>query len=126
MTTARSILLIDDDDLFRKALRLTLERAGHAVTEAVDGNDGLRRYGEGTFDLVITDLIMPGKEGLETIRELRAGNPAVRILAMSGGGRIDSRDYLTMAKAFGAMRVLDKPFTERDLIQAIEAILATA
>lgn len=121
MNTSRTILLIDDDDLFRKALRLTLERAGHVVVEAIDGNAGLRCYRSRPFDLVITDLIMPGKEGLETIRELRSMDAGVNIIAMSGGGRIDARDYLTMAKAFGARRVLDKPFSEQDLLQAIDA-----
>ena len=118
-----SILLIDDDDLFRKVVRLMLERAGHTVADAVEGGDGMRQYREKRYDVVITDLIMPGKEGLETIRELRAFDPEARIIAVSGGGRVDSRDYLPMARAFGAGRVLEKPFTDVELLQAIEALV---
>lgn len=119
-----AILLIDDDDLFRKVVRLMLERAGHTVTEALEGEDGLRHYRAQRFDVVITDLIMPGKEGLETIRELRALDPEVKIIAVSGGGRVDSRDYLPMARAFGAARILDKPFTDVALLQAIESLVS--
>ncbi|MBE2214103.1 MAG: response regulator [Opitutaceae bacterium] len=125
MNSAR-ILLIDDDDLFRKATRLTLERAGHMVVEAADGEEGLRRYREGRPDVVILDLIMPGKEGLETIRDLKAHDPAVRILAVSGGGRIDSRDYLPLAQALGAKRILDKPFTEGTLFSVLDELLGGA
>ena len=120
--TARTILLIDDDDLFRKAVRLSLERAGHTVIEAGEGNEGLKCYKSNRCDVVVTDVIMPGKEGLETIRELKSLDPAVKIIAVSGGGRLDSRDYLPMAKAFGAARILDKPFSEQALLEAIEAL----
>ncbi len=125
MTPCR-ILLIDDDDLFRKSVKLMLERAGNSVVEAVEGGEGLRLYRAGGIDVVITDLIMPGKEGLETIRELRALDPEVRIVAVSGGGRVNAFDYLPVAKAFGALRVLDKPFTDTDLLGAIQAVLGRA
>lgn len=124
--TPRTILLIDDDDLFRKAVRLMLEHAGHTVVEAPEGAAGLRLYRSGRFDVVITDLIMPGKEGLETIRELKAVDPAVKIIAVSGGGRIDSRDYLPLAKALGAARIMDKPFSDTDLLTAIRDVVGEA
>lgn len=120
------ILLIDDDDLFRKSARLMLEHAGHAVTEASEGGEGIRVYRGGDIDVVITDLIMPGKEGLETIRELRVIDPKVRIIAISGGGRVNAFDYLPVAKAFGALRVLDKPFTDADLFKALEEVTGRA
>lgn len=119
----RSILLIDDDELFRKSVRLTLADMGFQVTDARDGADGLRQYRARRFDLVITDLVMPGKEGLETIRELRAHDPSVRIIAISGGGRAGLGDYLPAARAFGAAASLDKPFTLEALKAAIEKAL---
>lgn len=97
-----------------------MERAGHTVVEAREGDEGIRLCKAGRFDVVITDLIMPGKEGLETIRELKAWKRDIRIIAMSGGGRLDTRDYLPIAKAFGAVRLLEKPFTEVDLQRAID------
>lgn len=119
----RSVLIIDDDELFRKFLRLALEGFGFAVAEAQDGLEGMRCYSKGKFDLVITDLVMPGKEGLETIRELRQQDPGVRIIAISGGGRPGHGDYLPLARAFGAAEVIDKPFTPERLSAAIAKVL---
>lgn len=125
MTPRGNILIIDDDDLFRRSLRLMLERGGYTVVEAQEGAEGIRHYRGQKFDVVITDLIMPGKEGLETIRELRSGDRGVRIIAMSGGGRVDSRDYLPLAKALGAQHILDKPFSDQELFAAIDAVLGS-
>lgn len=122
----RGILIIDDDELFRKFLRLALVGFGFTVTEARDGIEGIRCYTQGTFDLVITDLVMPGKEGLETIRELRQKDPGVRIIAISGGGRAGHGDYLPLARAFGALEVMDKPFTPERLRAAISKVLGEA
>lgn len=80
------------------------------MREARDGAEGLRFYGEHGTDLIITDLIMPGNEGLEIIQELRRANPEAKIIAMSGGGRNGPTDYLKIAKFFGARQVLAKPF----------------
>jgi CheY-like chemotaxis protein len=117
------ILLIDDDDGFRRMLRRTLERAGHSVTEAGDGAQALHALRDITVDLVITDLIMPEMEGIETIRELRQSHPDLGIIAMSGGGRMTPEGYLAAAKVFGAARVLAKPFENEELFAAIEAAL---
>jgi CheY-like chemotaxis protein len=122
----RSVLIIDDDELFRKFLRLALVGLGFAVTEAKDGLEGIRCYKKDKFDLVITDLVMPGKEGLETIRELRQLDPTVRIIAISGGGRAGHGDYLPLARAFGAAEVMDKPFTPETLNAAITKVLGAA
>lgn len=118
------VLLIDDDDLLRKVLRTALEQMGHTVVEARNGAEGLELHAREAVDLVITDLIMPDKEGLETILELRRKQPGVKIIAMSGGGRIMAGNYLQMAGQMGAQRVLAKPFGASDLAAAINSVLS--
>jgi CheY-like chemotaxis protein len=113
------VLLIEDNQAQREILRLILEKMGHTVIEASDGDDGLSRYARDGADLVLTDLIMPGKEGLETIQEFRRTYPAVKVIAMSGGARVGAHDYLKVAKQFGAVRVLSKPFSSAELAEAI-------
>ena len=117
------ILLIDDDDLFRTMLRATLCQMGYKVTEARNGQEGMALYAQIAPDLVLTDLIMPEKEGLETIMDLRRKYPGVKIIAMSGGGRGNGEDYLKMAKAMGARRVFAKPFVPDELAGAIDEVL---
>lgn len=117
------ILLIDDNAMLRKALRLALTHSGYAVTEAANGEEGLARFREAPVQLVITDIVMPEKEGLETIGELRALAPGLKILAISGGGVGTATDYLFMAKALGAERVLQKPFTEEELVSTVGGML---
>ena len=121
--TVARILLIDDDEGIRTILNMALNTAGHEVTEAAEGTEGLKLYATGEFDVVITDLIMPGREGLEMIRELRKSWSDARIIAMSGG---DSHgfDYLASAARFGARRVLKKPFDLQTLLEAVDAALA--
>lgn len=118
-----SILVIDDDETIRVLLRTILERAGYRVVDSPDGNKGIRRYQESPTDLVITDLIMPGKEGIETIRELRKKFPHVKIIAVSGGGRIGPESYLKMAKGVGALRTLRKPFDRMALLKTVEEVM---
>jgi CheY-like chemotaxis protein len=119
------ILLVDDDDMSRGAIHKMLERAGYAVESTSDGDEVIRMYGRQAADLVITDLIMPDKDGLEIIQDLRKLNPKVRILAISGGGRVDANEYLTVARKFGAVEVLSKPFTKDELRKAVDAALGT-
>jgi CheY-like chemotaxis protein len=114
------ILLVDDDDQFRDMVQAMLERLDHKVVIARNGNEAVQRYREQPPDLVITDLIMPDKEGLETIRELRRGAADVKIIAMSGGGRSTPTNYLKMAATMGAAAILAKPFTSQQLRDAIE------
>lgn len=118
------ILLIDDDSLMQGMLARTLEKMGHVVVTASDGKEGLRVYAPADFDLVLTDLVMPEQEGLETIRKLRAVNPAVKIIAMSGGGRGSAKDYLQVAQFMGARQVLAKPFSPAALEEALAVLLA--
>src|SRR6185295_6801254 len=105
-----SILLVDDDEQLRTMLSLVLRRAGYEVRVAIDGIEASNFYRSHPTDLIITDLMMPGKEGLEIIMELRKDYPGARIIAMSGGGRIGTMNYLKVARALGAQEVLEKPF----------------
>ena len=114
-----TILLIDDNDQYRIMLNKVLSYAGYEVCEAKNGKEAVRAYRERPIDLVITDLIMPQKDGLEVIMELRDLNPEVRIIAISGGGRVDPENYLELAQGFGAQRVLAKPFSNQQLLEAI-------
>jgi|ERR1700752_128080 len=120
-----SILLVDDDEQFRSMLAESLRRAGFSVDEASDGREGLKAYAHHPRDLIITDLIMPEKEGLETIQEFRQNYPDARIIAISGGSRKGPYDYLKMAKLFGARRVLAKPFARDEILEAITQVLAS-
>jgi CheY-like chemotaxis protein len=113
------ILVIDDDPLVRISVRAVLEGAGHSVTDADNGRSGLVQFKASRFDAVITDIIMPDMEGIETIRAIRALDPKVPVLAMSGGGRAGSADVLKSARALGADHVLHKPFEEDELLAAL-------
>jgi CheY-like chemotaxis protein len=122
----KSILLIDDDDLSRGAVHKMLERAGYQVHSTGDGRGAIDRYRASPADLVITDLIMPDIDGLEVIQQLRRINPAVRVLAISGGGRVEAEEYLSVARKFGAVEVLPKPFTGQELKRSVELALGGA
>lgn len=117
------ILLIDDDDAVRTVLRLTLDEFDHTVIEASNGIEGLANYPAEGVDLVITDIVMPGKGGIEVIKELRQRHPELKIMAMSGGGRSDSKDYLSIATLLGAAKVLAKPFSSQDFLAALSELL---
>ena len=119
----QSILVIDDDESIRVLLRTILEREGYRVVDAHEGHEGLKQFRENPTDLVITDLIMPGKEGIETIRELRQKFPGVKIIAVSGGGRIGPSSYLKMAKGVGALRTLSKPFDKTVLLEVVKEVI---
>ena len=118
------ILLIDDHDTFRKMARIMLVTAGYEVHEASNGQIGLTVYRQQHIDLVITDIVMPETEGLETIMKLLRHNPQARIIAMSGADEIPG-SYLQSALLFGARRVLRKPFTLDELLTAVREVLAT-
>lgn len=124
MTSLRMILLIEDDAAIRTMTRRLLVEAGYAVQEADDGKAGLAYYNQRRFDAVITDIVMPDKEGLETIRELRRADPLVKIIAMSGAGGQGHGGYLEIALKLGAHRILHKPFTSDALLAIVGEVLA--
>jgi len=117
------ILVIDDDEQVLDMLYQSLTREGYDVLRASNGEQGLRLYRQEPVDLIITDIIMPEKEGIETIIELRQDFPDVKIIAMSGGGRIGTKDYLHLAKIFGVQRTFTKPVAREQLLDAITELL---
>jgi DNA-binding response OmpR family regulator len=120
------VLVIEDDDHLRRLLRAVLERAGHTVEDAPNGAAGLKQFSTHPADVVVTDIIMPEKEGLETIIELKRDHPEVKIIAISGGGaRLDAQ-YLPSAKALGADCTIEKPFEPREVIEAVGGLLQKA
>ena len=117
------ILLIDDDNTFRTTLSGMLTHYGHTVFEACNGREGLGLFDDCKPDLVITDIIMPEKEGLEVVVELHKKSPYLKIIAMSGGGLLDADNYLYMANVLGAAKVLVKPFSAAVLMAALAEVL---
>lgn len=120
----QKVLVIDDDEQLRALLYEILDRAGFQVEEAVNGVEGLKLYRKQPADLVITDLIMPEKEGVETIMELRNQFPEARIIAISGGERVGGRNYLPIAARLGARRTIAKPFSRQEILDAVRETLA--
>jgi CheY-like chemotaxis protein len=120
------ILVTDDDVEVRHLMRDTLEHMGHSCAEAGDGDEAIAAYRNEPFDLVITDIIMPGRDGLETIQELRRDNPAAKILAISTGGRHGTGAYLKVATHLGAAGILSKPFSRAQFISKVKEVLTTS
>lgn len=116
------ILIIDDDDLLRGVLAQALAHAGHEVVQASDGKMGVDQVRSAPVDLVITDMIMPGQEGVETISILRREWPDLPVIAMSGGVT-HSNLYLNIAVKIGARKMLAKPFTPSQLLAAVDEVL---
>ena len=117
------ILIIDDEELVRYALRAVLESADHDVIEAENGMKGIELCNAHPVDLVITDIIMPEKEGVETIIELRRAFPDVKIIAISGGGRSGGVSYLKLAQGFGADQIMPKPFGMDEMLSTVQRVL---
>ncbi|MEO7413935.1 MAG: response regulator, partial [Opitutaceae bacterium] len=109
------ILIVDDDELFRPMLRATLTKMGHSVREADNGDEAMLMFEQESAEVLMTDLIMPGKEGLEIIGVFKSRFPELTVIAMSGAGRIVETNYLKLATAEGADAVLEKPFTREQL-----------
>jgi CheY-like chemotaxis protein len=120
----KRILVIDDEIQMRQMLKQTLERAGYEVIEAPDGREGIELFKEKPTDLIITDLIMPEKDGMETVIELKREFPDVKIIAISGGSRaMDPRDYLHYATQVGVVNTFTKPFDNNELLEVIGQLL---
>ena len=119
------ILIIDDEPALRLTIRETLEGAGYEVEEAQNGAEGLSLHQRWPFDLIITDIFMPEKDGLELIKELRHGSEFVPVLAISGGGLFRAEDALVAARKAGASEVLQKPFALQQIVWSVESALRT-
>ncbi len=119
----RRILLIDDDEDILFSTQRILKRAGFKVTIAQNGQEGIDKFHKDKFDLVLTDMIMPEKEGIEVIREIREVNSEIKIGAMSGGGLISPDFYLDVAKRHNVDISFSKPFDSEHFISQIEALL---
>ena len=119
------ILVVDDEPDLREILKVMLEGAGHEVTVAGDGHAATRLLGTERVDLILTDIFMPGKDGLETIMEIRRDHPAVKIIAMSGGGRTGALGYLDDAVRLGAVGSILKPFEEARVLRTVRDALAS-
>lgn len=117
------ILVIEDEEMLRRTLRTLLERAGHSVVEAEDGQQGMTLFKTMRPDLVLTDIIMPNREGVETIGEMRREAPDLPIIAMSGGGSRGGDLFLTLAERLGATATLAKPIRQAELLAAVDRCL---
>jgi CheY-like chemotaxis protein len=117
------ILVIDDEDLLRETMREMLEGVGHEVADEPDGAAGVRAFREAPADVVITDIIMPKKDGIHTIWELKQMCPELKIIAISGGVPGGPRSDLPLAVTYGASRTLQKPFTRAELLGAVDGLL---
>ncbi len=120
------ILIIDDDEQILKLLCVAMERENFVVITAEDGRQGQRLFEQNPADLIITDLIMPEQEGMETIAILRQKYPQVKIIVISGGGQIGPEAYLPAALELGADRAFSKPFVVKELVDAVKDLLAVA
>ncbi len=118
------ILVFDDEPSILLMIKKILEKAGHEVEVALNGREGLELFEKNKPDLLVTDIIMPEKEGLETIFELRRKHPDLKIIAISGGGRIGPDGYLPGAKLLGANITFSKPLVPREFLQAVTKLLS--
>ncbi|MCP3872548.1 MAG: response regulator [Desulfobacteraceae bacterium] len=119
----KKILVIDDEKSVRELLKMFFERNDYNVLSASDGKQGIKLYKENKVDLIITDIIMPEKEGLETIREFKSIDPDIKIIAISGGGNVDPETYLGLAKKMGALYTFSKPLDNKTLLSAVNTLL---
>ncbi|MEN8157201.1 MAG: response regulator [Bacteroidota bacterium] len=119
----QKILIIDDESNILMMLKKMLEQSGYEIELAANGVEGIEMFKKSRADLVITDIIMPEKEGLETIREMRRIKSDLKIIAMSGGGKVSADSYLEIARIFGASKIISKPFTKQEMVLAVDELL---
>jgi DNA-binding NtrC family response regulator len=120
---AQRILIVDDDASIRRTLQILLSKAGYEVIQACDGSEAVRLWRDHGGDLVITDLHMPEKDGIETIIELLTHTPGLRIIAMSGGGQTKRLDLLGNVALLGSVLTIEKPFTLSEMMAVVSRAL---
>lgn len=118
----RRILVIDDEEQICEMLHKKLESVGYEVEDATNGKIGLKLHRQNPFDLIISDIFMPEKEGLETIREFRRDFPKLKIIAMTGGYSSGPDELLSVARMLGADRTFPKPFKLKEIVEAIKEL----
>jgi CheY-like chemotaxis protein len=119
------VLIVEDDKELREMLKMSLLRRNYTVLEAENGKDAITHFKPLITDLVVTDLIMPEEDGLKVVIKLRELKPSIKIIAISGGGKVGPGSYLNLAKALGADAIYSKPFSILDLVKKIEELLET-
>ncbi|MGD0754718.1 MAG: response regulator [Bacteroidales bacterium] len=117
------VLIVEDDKDVREMLKLSLLRRNFTVLEAENGKAAIAHFKPLITDLVVTDLIMPEEDGLKVVIKLRELKPSIKIIAISGGGKVGPGSYLNLAKALGADAIFSKPFSINDLVAKIEQLL---
>lgn len=117
------VLIVEDDKELREMLKMSLLRSGFTVLEAGNGKEAIAHFKPSLTDLVVTDLIMPEEDGLKVVIKLRELKPSIKIIAISGGGKVGPGSYLNLAKALGADAIYSKPFSINDLTAKIEQLL---
>ena len=118
------ILVVDDEELARFTIREILTKAGHEIEEAENGKQAIERQKAEPFDLIVTDIVMPVKNGVKMIAELKQDDPAPIILAISAGGPTGDADFLKRAESAGADDILAKPFSEDELLERVNDCLS--
>ena len=124
MNRVKRILIIDDEQIVLEVLRKILELEGYEVVTAAGGDEGIELFGQKSFDLIITDMVMPGKDGLQTILALRQEDPDLAVIAMSGGGTISKERYLAVAGYLDGIVTITKPFSLESITGAVAELLA--
>lgn len=117
------VLIVEDDREVREMLKMSLLRKNYIVLEAENGKAAIAHFKPLLTDLVVTDLIMPEEDGLKVVIKLRELKPSIKIIAISGGGKVGPGSYLNLAKALGADAIFSKPFSINDLVAKIEQLL---
>jgi DNA-binding response OmpR family regulator len=117
------VLIVEDDKELREMLKMMLVRRNFTVLEAENGKTAIAHFKPTLTDIVVTDLIMPEEDGLKVVIKLRELKPSIKIIAISGGGKVGPGSYLNLAKALGADAVFSKPFSLNDLVARIEQLL---
>jgi DNA-binding NtrC family response regulator len=117
------ILVIDDQDSIRRVVRRALEQDGHEVFDASDGELGMEILESHSFDVVITDIFMPGQDGIVTLRQVRKRFPAVKVIVISGGDSTGIMDLRQDAELLGAVKSLQKPFNAREIMDLVRSVL---
>ncbi len=120
----KNILLVDDEESIRKMVRAVLGEEEYAFTEASNGVEALEIMETQSFDLIITDVIMPDCDGIELVMTVRKKLPDIKVIVMSGGGRVRADHYLNLAEKLGAARVFEKPFNTAELRETVSELLS--